>query len=93
MEWIFHSYVVGLYLSEKDSASNPSGMTQVFVCVKTGSTIGICNGCHVEHRRVILWMLRSVHFGMHTLISVRMKNDYVCALKGKDTHSTLITPA
>jgi len=33
MEWILHSDVIGLYLSGKDSASNPSGMTQVCVCV------------------------------------------------------------
>jgi len=33
MEWILHSNVVGLYLSGKNSASNPSGMTQVSVCV------------------------------------------------------------
>jgi len=28
-----YSDVIGLYLSEKDSVSNPSGMTQVCVCV------------------------------------------------------------
>ena len=30
-EWILHSDVIGLYLSGKNSASTPSGMTQVFL--------------------------------------------------------------
>jgi len=33
MEWILHSDVVGLLLSGKDSASNPSRMTQVYIYV------------------------------------------------------------
>ena len=35
MEWILHSDVVGLYLSGKDSASNPSKMTQVSPSIST----------------------------------------------------------
>jgi len=31
MKWILHSDVIGLYLSEINLASNPSGMTQVYL--------------------------------------------------------------
>jgi len=31
MEWILHSDVVRLYMSGKDSTSNSSGMTQVYL--------------------------------------------------------------
>ena len=33
MEWILLSDVIGLYLNGKDSASNPSGMTQVNIYI------------------------------------------------------------
>jgi len=33
MNWILHSDVVGLYFSGKDSASSPSGMTQVYLYI------------------------------------------------------------
>ena len=48
MEWILHSEIVGLYLSEKDPASNPSGMTResVCVCVSVCENIRVRTGSH-----------------------------------------------
>ena len=64
MGWILHSDVIGLYLSGKDSASNPFRMTQVYIYVYIyGGKQGLQWDCTLLSIIDAMWSTSGLSYG------------------------------